>query len=388
MRLVCESCAFGGINMTNELRDGQSLRDRNIGEISEEEDALMIPEEIHESYPSFFPQKLASGLPNARKSLALLKQAQPNHPLLLPCDQEPLAWFWTEGAIQYAWDTRRAPKPDGSPLPGRRATIVGGNTFDSQSDSQPLTQFLKFDLEPGAHLSGSSWIVPAVKSLQQTGPVSRFLDAFPETLPALTPTLTHLAELVLSPLSMHVDTLSDTLLRIFLTPDSRLDVHAHLTLMRSYLLLASHSFKTRLSAAIFSDSETPEAAPSITSISSHANPKVRASKKTKGKKAWAVGLAPALTERDTWPPGGADLSYHLRTVIVDSLEADEPVFSSEDGSIIRRPRSMIIEEAEFRLGFAIRDLPYGHGRDRWLNPLGNSARLLQRYICILIHFSY
>lgn len=86
---------------------------------------------------------------------------------------------------------------------------------------------------------------------------------------------------------------------------------------------------------------------------------------------WAVGLAPALTDRDTWPPGGADLSFFLRTVIVDSLDLGHASGENEkrdEETGIDNGRQGVMEEAEFRLGFAIRDLPVGPGRDRWLNP--------------------
>jgi hypothetical protein len=88
------------------------------------------------------------------------------------------------------------------------------------------------------------------------------------------------------------------------------------------------------------------------------------SKKTnESQQPWAVGLAPALLERETWPPVGADLSFFLRTVIVDSFESSKERMEEGAG------RQRVLEEAEYRLGFAIRDLPVGPGRDKWLNPL-------------------
>lgn len=36
-------------------------------------------------------------------------------------------------------------------------------------------------------------------------------------------------------------------------------------------------------------------------------------------------------------------------------------------------KAQVIEEAGWRLGFAIRDLPVGPGRDKWLNPLTMEA---------------
>jgi len=57
----------------------------------------------------------------------------------------------------------------------------------------------------------------------------------------------------------------------------------------------------------------------------------------------------------------------LRTVIVDSLEKGNETEEEIAG------QKAIIEEAGWRLGFAIRDLPTGPGRDKWLNPLCMSA---------------
>jgi hypothetical protein len=82
---------------------------------------------------------------------------------------------------------------------------------------------------------------------------------------------------------------------------------------------------------------------------------------------WAVGLGFGLAERDSWPPGGSDLSYYLRTVIVDSLEPLMKL-TGADSLGFSEGQSKIFAEAEFRLGFAIRDLPVGSGRERWLNP--------------------
>jgi hypothetical protein len=42
-------------------------------------------------------------------------------------------------------------------------------------------------------------------------------------------------------------------------------------------------------------------------------------------------------------------------------------------------------EAEYRLGFAIRDLPAGSGRERWLNPSCQYPTLDQGIFCMLIY---
>jgi hypothetical protein len=82
----------------------------------------------------------------------------------------------------------------------------------------------------------------------------------------------------------------------------------------------------------------------------------------KGKEAksqpWAIGLSPNLLERETWPLVRADLSFFLRTDIVVSLDKPKEM---EDGKI---ECEQVVEEAEWRLGFAIRDLPTRAG---WKN---------------------
>lgn len=51
---------------------------------------------------------------------------------------------------------------------------------------------------------------------------------------------------------------------------------------------------------------------------------------------------------------------------MDSLEKDMRGGQQEERG--REEEEGVWEEAEWRLGFAIRDLPIGPGRDRWLNP--------------------
>lgn len=108
---------------------------------------------------------------------------------------------------------------------------------------------------------------------------------------------------------------------------------------------------------------------------------------------WAVGLAPALLERETWPPVGADLSFFLRTVIVDSFEGENRADlaaegeEDQDSPVIGGPgkgRRKVIEEAEYRLGFAIRDLPAGTGKEKWLNPLCMFFSLVFFWNCFMM----
>jgi hypothetical protein len=220
-----------------------------------------------------------------------------------------------------------------------------------------------YDLEPGSHGASSSLLEP----------VRAFMDNFPERLPIVTPTIGDLTNLVFNPLAEQASILSQAVLDIFLTPLTSLSpipavdlhIHSHLTVLRSYQLLASHSFKSKLSAALFSDSEDwtsgDQSQRSVWSLATRGNKRV-----TPGlvpdDKVWPVGLSSSLLEKDSWPPGGTDLSFFLRTVVVDAMEMMRP----RTGPEMTTPSAY--EESEWRIGFAIRDLPIGKGQDRWLDP--------------------
>jgi hypothetical protein len=135
-------------------------------------------------------------------------------------------------------------------------------------------------------------------------------------------------------------------------------------LLHSYLLLAAPSFKSKLAAALFSDSQGYDAdEPIPTSLRSIRR---KVPEKRDRSHRWPVGLSFSLLERETWPPVGADLSFFLRTVIVDSFEIHGERLAEGD---LASSRETFWVEAERRLGFAIRDLPTGPGHDQWLNPL-------------------
>jgi hypothetical protein len=141
----------------------------------------------------------------------------------------------------------------------------------------------------------------------------------------------------------------------------------------------------RLQAALFSDSDDWNFEGSTMRAMAKSTTQNKKGAVPGGSQAqWAVGLGLGLAERDSWPPGGSDLSYYLRTVIVDSLEslvklADGQFVDSSEG------RRQIFVEAEYRLGFAIRDLLAGSGRERWLNPSCQYSSLDQGISCTLIY---
>ncbi|PCH43732.1 hypothetical protein WOLCODRAFT_144654 [Wolfiporia cocos MD-104 SS10] len=334
-----------------------------------EEEEIYDEDEVHEEpLPCFMQAEIAEVLPKARKSLKLLYQAQPDHHLLNSQANNPIIrWLWTTAEVSAAWN-------------GRTIHYNGTNGADSLEDDldaveqrvykDELKQFAIFDLPPGTSIPSNS--TQSASDGVETVTLQQFLINFHSSLPSLTPSLSQLTSLVLSPLVHHIDSLSGALVSVFLSPTDQLNFCMHLTLLRGYLLLTSHAFKSRLEVALFSDSdERTQLTPSLRmKRHRHSRPSLAPHSRTssgKSSKRWPVGLSASLMEGDTWPPGGADLSYHLRTVIVDTLEAtlDQRDRDLRKGDAQER----ILQDAESRLGFAIRDLPAGTGQEKWLNPL-------------------
>jgi hypothetical protein len=75
---------------------------------------------------------------------------------------------------------------------------------------------------------------------------------------------------------------------------------------------------------------------------------------------WGIALGVGLSDRQRWPPGGAELAYALRTTLVDDLGGHTG--AKRDGTAW--------EEVEDRVSFAIRPLPEDEGgvRAKWMDP--------------------
>lgn len=313
-------------------------------------------------YPSFISKPLEDSLISAQKSLMILQDARPEHPLLLkPAHNSPITWYWAENEVEAAWSRvlleSVTSKPSAPETPGTLGESGGATKYKPE-----LLGLQVYDLEPGSHGTNP----------EPLEPVRVFMENFPERLPTVVPTIGDLTNLVLSPLAEQASILSQAVLNIFLTPPSSLSpihatdlhIHSHLTVLRSYQLLASHSFKSKLSAALFSDSEdwTSGGKRSAWSLATRGN-----KKGTPGlvpnDKVWPVGLSASLLEKDSWPPGGTDLSFFLRTVVVDAMEMMQ--LRTTDP---KADTPSAYDESEWRIGFAIRDLPGGKGQDKWLDP--------------------
>lgn len=402
---VCLSVGLGGSTFTGKGDDRLfQTRDLLDGDEGEDEDIFASIANVGpEEFPTFIRPELADSLLTARKSLKILKAAQPDHPLLLRSSGVAglIGWFWTADEIQAACAGEGIGMDRKSPQSAPVTEYAKTSPKAYHPDLASL--FALFDLEPGAtdqaHPSdyGQSARQP---SIALSVPVESFISEFPTSsvsLHPLTPTLEHLTNLTFSPLMSHTVALSRALLDLFLPSSSinestsNLNFREHAILLRSYLLLTSPAFKSRLSAALFSDSG--DHLPNETLIDIRTRTQLLATcSGDRGddlSRQWAVGLASGLTAQESWPPGGADLSFMLRTVIMDSLEAERNystggVYSGEDGTASASQKNIVLEEGEWRLGFAIRDLPTGTGRDKWLNP---ACACLVFVSCVMILIS-
>ena len=363
---VGRSIGFGGQppqRLSKTLRETDERYQLDCDEEEGEEDIFDLLNKVETTFPTFFPQNLLQVLPAAQKSLVLLSIAQPDHSLLnTPGGLSSIRWLWTVEEIMAKFNSL--------PLPSEYGTLLASTSFPLSPASPrisykpELSDFHVFDLEPG--LSNGE---PTLKIIDSSAQVlSTFIDNFPKTLPSITPTFSELTSLMFKDLVHHASTLSSMLLSLFIASTDNLNFHSHLVLLRSYLLMAGPSFKSRLLAALFSDAGEYEVDQSPHSMSIRSLRRKPSKKVKEIKQPWAVGLSPNLLDREMWPPVGADLSFFLRTVIVDSLEKGK---ETEDGIAGQEP---VTEEAGWRLGFAIRDLPTGPGRDKWLSPLCKSAR--------------
>lgn len=354
LQTICSAIAHSG---SRRSPNQQPKRNQPDGE--EKYEDLEFSEVVAQKYPYFISGPLQGSLASAQKSLMILQDASPDHPLLSkPAHSSPIRWYWTENEIRIAWSggpiEPAIPRPSASTPPERMDTNEGGVKYKLE-----LSGLQIYDLEPGSHGAGSSLLEP----------VRTFVDSFPERLPAMVPTIGDLTNLVFSPLAEQASILSQAVLDIFLTPLASLSptpavdlhIHSHLTVLRSYQLLASHSFKSKLSAALFSDSEdwTSDGQGSAWSLAIRGNKRGTPGLVSDGK-VWPVGLSTSLLEKDSWPPGGTDLSFFLRTVVMDAMEMIRP------SPKVTTPSAY--EESEWRIGFAIRDLPSGKGQDKWLDP--------------------
>ncbi|RPD78227.1 hypothetical protein L226DRAFT_558242 [Lentinus tigrinus ALCF2SS1-7] len=392
------------------VRTRQEVQDRLDSGLIDDEENNAPNGEDEDGFPEFITSEMSEVFSRARKSLVLLRAADPEHPLLTGKHLHPeIEWLWTEEQLENMDDGFVF---SGPPTVARIAIAEGEKVFPEDDREDVMRAFKVFDLLPGEPSTLTNPMNHTPSSLlsdtQSTSTLRDFLTAFPPTLPCSTPTLAHLTARVLSPLITHAQALSGALVTRFLTPSTHLHLRSHLVLLRSYILIAAHPFKSRLQDALFYDAEDVDAAVvgsrtyaasearenarrerqrtrtesgrshSRSRAASGANQVMQAEKVEEKKMRRAIGLSPSLIIGDKWPPLGSDLNFLLRTVIVDALEEgrthrteEDEERGAEDEVVAAQKR--IAEEAGWRLGFAIRDLPMGTGREKWLNPLSIEA---------------
>lgn len=373
LQSLSRSIGYHGELPTSRSKTAFILSGFDLGEEGDQEDGESVSNDDVEEFPNFISSDATEILIRARKSLKFLSTAQPDHPVLQhPTSRRRVSWFWTNEEVTAAWDSKN-PVNLSDAVESEPDPVASS---DTSPHSDVLEQFKVFSLEPGTHLA------PSARGAEST--LQFFLANFPSYLPPLTPTLSHLSDLVLSPLLAHGTAVSGALISLLLSPGSHLHIHSHLILLRSYFLLTLPAFTMRLQAALFSDSDDWNFEGSTMRAMAKSTQNRRSAVPGGSHAQWAVGLGLGLAERDSWPPGGSDLSYYLRTVIVGSLESlikltDEQILDSSEG------RRQIFAEAEYRLGFTIRDLPAGSGRERWLNPSCEYPTLVLSVSWTLMH---
>jgi hypothetical protein len=387
---VAHSIGFGGQPKPQARLTGV----KDFEDVDEEDvDLFDLLDTIETKFPEFLPPNMLSLLPAAQKSLVLLKVAQPDHALLVngtgnPVPKTEVRWLWGVDEVEAVWNGLPLPSPIVASIGSERPVPIGSSEVSYSSE---LSAFRMFDLEPG--------IVEFIGNLSSTkngtstlaANISSFISSFPLSLPPITPTLSSLASLTFQRLTEHASILSTALLRIFIDQPGKLNFCTHLILLRDFLLVSKPEFKSKLIIALFDDSgEFRVSSSSAHSLSvravrqrmgelrhsmGHRVDKQRGKEdRDQGRKMpWAVGLAPHLLERQTWPPVGADLAFYLRTVIVDSLDWNRSVNKKDENGEAKgngtTTETIVLEEAEWRLGFAIKDLVVESGKEKWMNPL-------------------
>jgi hypothetical protein len=358
-----------------------------------------------DDYPAFFSDEQKTQTLVAARGLKVLAAAAPAHPLLREYADRRCEWVWHEDQVEriHTGNYFRPFEDFHPPSPPRLSTASVDNQQTVHSVNYPpeLASFKAFDMEPGAQW-GSSSTHPTSLPINTT-PYQIFLSTFPSDLPSSTPTLQHLATAILHPLQQQSNRLTNALLSLSLTPP--LSLPSHLSLLRAFALLSSQSFTYRLRCALFSESDGYQPVGRGTRARTRARLGIKDARDvaaeaeeissgppgtgtTASAAKWGIGLGLGLSERGIWPPGGAELGFALRRVIVDSL--DEMKVEEDRAGVVVTPPSPpplgvplgvpldclgvvkpceeVVKEAEWRLGFAIRDLPVSEGREEWLDP--------------------
>ncbi|KAI9612399.1 hypothetical protein KEM48_004130 [Puccinia striiformis f. sp. tritici PST-130] len=298
--------------------------------------------------PSFIPISLAESIFKAGVSLRILRRSNPFHPICLayPVEEHGQSrWVWTPQDLEKAHTAlskqRRDMKieisawrhgiklSDDPLLPIRRSREVyptSAQDIEQAVDIEDFLEAISTGLKPyDTQVGGSRHIDQRRKGL---------IEALEDRLRHCQvgssgllhsielPSLDILTEVtVLESLRCRSLEIDRCLLSFFLID---LDFLDHLKVLDQFMFCNDVMFNQRLTNALFSPNEDTFS---------------KASRRP-------VGVSARLLRRGTWPPGGFDLSFALRTVILDSVAPDQRPASYRESSAWT--------ELEDRLSFAIR----------------------------------
>jgi hypothetical protein len=183
----------------------------------------------------------------------------------------------------------------------------------------------------------------------------------------------HISSHLLAPLLTHSSLISTSLVSLYLDNLGFLD---HLDVLYAYWLGGDVSFLERVNGALFGK-DTAGAGEAL-GMGKRARTRARLgltrddqdAERPEEQREWGIGLGIGLSERTKWPPGGAELTYALRTAIVDDTR---PFVQSE-----------VWEAIEDKVSYAIQDLPEDRRdgrRAKWLNPQGKSSSTRFALLC-------
>ncbi|KAG8873639.1 hypothetical protein FRB97_006600 [Tulasnella sp. 331] len=307
--------------------------------------------------PSFIPRRESTYISRGVKSLRVLREARPHHPMCRPSAPADRAttstrgilqgWVWTEAGLERAmsgleihtsrmkhsitlWKQGIEPPTTSTAIAvSEPVTAMPQSAQDATSDVyhiyQPdLAGLRQFDLEPGTN----SFICQRRDA--STEALDQFIRHFPDALPFVAPTLEQLTQTTVSdPLVVHCRLLSSSLLELFVV-DLRL--LSHLDLLQRFFLFGDPGFVRRLRTALFEK------------VNEDDDEEVDKDQED-------IALNPTLSSvKGEWPPVGYGLSFSLRSVVMEALDLDDGS-AVEESDVERRIR----EEAEWRIGFIIKD---------------------------------
>lgn len=212
---------------------------------------------------------------------------------------------------------------------------------------------------------GTSSLPPQSTALWSSTPLDNlhsFLKYHSDSsiLPAAYPTFPlFIAHHLLAPLLAHANLVSAALVSLYID-----DLHFtdHLDILQSFWLGGDAGFFERVSMALFGIGDDQDLGQG-TGMGRRARTRARMGLGSTSAGAggeWGIALGVGLSDRERWPPGGAELAYALRTTLLDDI-------GGHTGDI-RAGKAW--EEVEDRVSFAIRPLPEDQDgmRSKWMDP--------------------